>query len=286
MRLPAVLESTLETQYGTFESFTSASGGCINNGGVARFRKTEFFIKWNSAVKYPDMFEVEAKGLNYLRQGSLKIPEVLQTGSIDQYSYLLLEPILERPYASNYWQELGQGLASQHRITADHFGLNHDNYMGSLKQSNKIHTDWISFYIEERISPQIKMAVDKGYFSGQTLRGVGSFYKNLETILIQEPPSLVHGDLWSGNIMRSNEGRPVLIDPAISFSHREVDIAMTKLFGGFEQVFYDAYIESFPLENEWQKRLDIYQLYPLLIHLNLFGSGYYSQCLSIIYKYA
>lgn len=286
MYLPHEIETSLKVQFGTLKSFTPATGGCINNGGIAIFDQEKVFLKWNSANDFPGMFEAEARGLDLLRKGSLKIPFIIGIQQTNKYSYIILEPIYEGASSANYWENLGSGLADIHKLSNDVFGLDHDNYMGSLAQANDPFQNWIEFFIEKRIKPQVALAYNHQRLTNTDLLAAESFYKHLEDILPSEKPSLVHGDLWSGNIMRSETGQPVLIDPAVSFSHREVDLAMTKLFGGFDSKFYKSYHEAFPLVNGFENRIKIYQLYPLLIHLNLFGRSYYNQCHSILSNYA
>lgn len=285
MNLPTEIQQQLSEQFGAFQAFRSASGGCINHGGIAKFDKGSFFVKWNNAEKFPEMFSLEAQGLELLRLGTIKIPEVLLVGEVANYSFLVLEEINSSSISNNYWEELGQGLADLHKISDTHFGLENDNYMGSLKQVNSQIQDWSSFYIENRLETQSALAFNAHLLSKEDMLLIQLFYKNIKDLLTIEPPSLVHGDLWNGNVIVSSSGEPVLIDPAVSFSNREVDLAMVKLFGGFDEQFYQAYREAFPVQSGIESRIEIYQLYPLLVHLNLFGSGYYSQCLSIIKRF-
>jgi fructosamine-3-kinase len=144
--------------------------------------------------------------------------------------------------------------------------------MGSLPQSNKKHSDWISFFVEERLEKQVSLAHE--YLSSSNFSAFNRLYKRLGELIPPEPPALLHGDLWGGNYMVSSDGKACLIDPAVYYGHREIDIAMTTLFEGFDGDFYASYHEEYPLEKGWRDRLDIFNLYPLLIHLNLFGSGY------------
>lgn len=285
MNLPEEIQQQLSEQFGAFQSFRSASGGCINHGGIAKFDKGSFFVKWNNAEKFPEMFSLEAQGLELLRLGTIKIPEVLLVGEVANYSFLVLEEINSSFISNIYWEELGRGLADLHKISDTHFGLENDNYMGSLKQVNSQIQDWSSFYIENRLETQSALAFNAHLLSKEDLRLIQLFYKNIKDHLTIESPSLVHGDLWNGNVMVGSSGEPVLIDPAVSFLNREVDLAMAKLFGGFDEQFYQAYQEALPVQSGIECRIEIYQLYPLLVHLNLFGSGYYSQCLSIIKRF-
>jgi fructosamine-3-kinase len=168
-------------------------------------------------------------------------------------------------------------LAKLHEVKSDQYGLDHDNYIGSLAQSNTKHPDWKSFFITERIQPQLKLAMEKGLIDMEMIKQFESFFDHFDDLIPEEPPALLHGDLWNGNYLVSNSGKAALIDPAVYFGHREMDLAMTKLFGGFDAEFYQAYNEKFPLKKGWEKRIPIHNLYPLLVHVNLFGSGYVSQ---------
>ena len=177
-------------------------------------------------------------------------------------------------------QDFGQSLARLHRHTAGYFGHTMDNYMGSLPQCNTRHENWNSFFVEERLTRQVDLA--RGYFSVSDLAAFERLYSRMDDLIPVESPALIHGDLWGGNYMVGADGKACLIDPAAYHGHREADIAMTTLFSGFDDPFYLAYNEEYPLEKGWRERLDIFKLYPLLIHLNLFGSGYLGSVLSII----
>lgn len=283
--IPKEILDWLNELFGVLDSFTPASGGCINNGGTIVIGKNRMFIKWNSAVKYPKMFEAEAKGLKLLSNSQFHVPDVIDEFNGQEYDALLLENIEKGASKLGFWEEFGQQLAEMHRITNSDYGLDHNNYIGALIQENEPLESWINFFIGRRLMPQVSLAQANGYFSSDQMNSFEKFYQKLPELLFEGQPSLVHGDLWSGNFMVSQNGEPILIDPAVSYSHREVDLAMSKLFGGFDRAFYDAYNESFPSEPNLEDRLDIYNLYPLLIHLNLFGSGYYSQVIHIINRF-
>jgi fructosamine-3-kinase len=232
------------------------------------------------------MFENECFGLQLLANTrTLAIPEVIATAETGKYAYLLLEYIEKGTESRHFWNEFGIKLADLHRHTADYFGLEQDNYIASLVQSNKADPDFFSFFISQRIEPQLKIARNKGAFNSSEIRYFDSLFNTLHNIIPAEKPALIHGDLWNGNFMVASDGSPCLFDPAVYFGHREADIAMTRLFGGFQPEFYHAYNQAFPMENDWQKRMDIYNLYPLLVHVNLFGGGYSGQVLQIIRQF-
>ena len=229
------------------------------------------------------MFEAESKGLQLLRrQNAIKIPEVIGFGEEGSYQFLLLEFVEQKSRSKNYWHQLGNRLASLHRCSAELFGLDHDNYIGSLNQLNHQHSSWLTFFIEQRLNVQLKLAVESSQLNLEWRRKFDALYLKLPSLLPEEKPSLLHGDLWSGNLITDEKGEPCLIDPAIYFGNREADLAMTKLFGGFENEFYVSYHKAFPLQPGYEKRVDLYNLYPLLVHVNLFGGSYKNQVENIL----
>ncbi|HLT81000.1 MAG TPA: fructosamine kinase family protein [Cyclobacteriaceae bacterium] len=267
--------------------FTPTGGGCINNGGRLRSAQGDFFLKWNSAQRYPGMFEAEAKGLALLHNtGAIRIPRVSTTGIADDYQFILMEFIPSAPRVGDYWEMLGGQLAKLHRTSWHQYGLDHDNYIGALPQQNTPGAEWVTFFIEQRLDPQLKRGVDAGSIGRDVVAQFDALYKRLPDILSTETPSLVHGDLWSGNLIVDDAGNPCLIDPAVYFGHREIDLAMTELFGGFDRRFYEAYQAAFPNPPGLSERLDIYKLYPLLVHVNLFGGGYLHDVRSILRSFS
>lgn len=262
------------------------SGGSINNAYQLKTNLGYYCIKYNNAEAFPGMFETEGMGLGILRDANeIKVPEVITVQNTRSYTYILMEYISSSIKIPGFMADFGHSLAALHRHSSGSYGLDHNNYMGSLVQPNTIHKDWSSFFIEERLERQLSPAKSSGYFSTEDLARFQRLFRQFNTICPCGEPSLLHGDLWSGNFIVSGEGRACLIDPAVYWGHREVDIAMTTLFGGFEPEFYSAYNEAFPLEKGWRKRLDIYNLYPLLVHLNLFGAGYFGSIQKIIRRF-
>jgi fructosamine-3-kinase len=266
--------------------FNYSGGGCINSGGKLKTTAGTFFVKWNSAKKFPYMFESEAKGLKMLRkEKAIAIPDVVAVGQDDDSQFILLEFIDQAPQSKSYWIDLGCRLATIHKATDAHFGLDHDNYMGSLAQFNRVNDSWIDFFINQRLRVQLKLAMDSGLAESQMIKSFESLYMKLKSLLPQEKPALVHGDLWSGNIITTHKGEPCLIDPAVHYGCREIDLAMTKLFGSFPTEFYDAYNNTFPLIPGYEGRFDLYNLYPLLVHLNLFGTQYMSPIVATLSRF-
>ena len=227
------------------------------------------------------MFEAEAAGLREIaRTDTIRVPEPICFGSSGDKSYLVLEHI---EMSSQGSMELaGRELAQMHKKIGGGFGWRMDNTIGSTHQPNNLSTDWIEFWRERRLGYQLRLASELGY--GSRLRESGEKLKELLPQLIdhQPQPSLLHGDLWGGNISFDRSGAPVIFDPALYYGDREADIAMTELFGGFSSAFYSAYNEAWPLDPGYPERKALYNLYHILNHLNIFGGGYASQAQGMI----
>lgn len=172
-----------------------------------------------------------------------------------------------------------------HKHTNAQFGFTADNYIGYLPQHNNYHNTWASFFVHNRLMPMVQMAFDKRLLTSFDAQLFERLYLNLYNLFDEEPPALLHGDLWSGNYLIGIDGKPYLIDPAVCYGNREFDIAMTTLFGGFTREFYNGYQEVYPLLTGWEHRLALWNLYPLLVHLNLFGGSYLGQVQSSLKKY-
>ena len=224
------------------------------------------------------MFEAESKGLKLLNEGVSNIaPEVIALEENEDEMILILSFIESGSPHKDFWRDFARKLATLHSKTNDLFGLDHPNYIGSLPQSNQQHDRWTTFFILERIEPQLKRAVDGGNLSREIPRQFSRLFLKLEEIFPDERSSLLHGDLWSGNYMVDHKGMVCLVDPAVYFGFREMDLAMMKLFGGFDASVFSHYHEFFPLEKGFEQRMDICNLYPLLVHVNLFGAHYAHQ---------
>lgn len=283
------IKKRIEEKLGSkIKSFSSLSGGCISDAfKISTENGTSFFLKYNPSASN-NMFLKEANGLRELdKSNAIKIPEVL---SVDE-DYILLEFIASGNSKKNFFEDFGKSFAEMHKFKSDSFGFYENNYIGSNPQINipdeKEKSDWTAFYLNKRILFQLQLAEKLGNSTDELRKGISKLENKIEDIIghNSEKPSLLHGDIWGGNYMIDQNGNAVLIDPAVYYGHREADLGMTKLFGGFNSEFYKAYNESFPLEDGFDYRENIYKLYHVLNHLNLFGGGYYSQAISLIKFY-
>jgi fructosamine-3-kinase len=248
------------------------SGGDINEAFAVELSDARrVFVKAHRAAP-PGMFEAEARGLGWLAEaGALRIPRVVAVGA----AFLALEFLEPGRPEPGFDEKLGHGLAALHRTAPAGFGLDHDNFIGSLPQSNRSHVTWVDFYREERLGAQLELARKKRLASAAMERGFERLFKRLAELAgPTEPPARLHGDLWGGNLHVGPAGEPCLIDPAAYGGHREIDLAMMRLFGGFSPRVFSAYAEAFPLAPGHAERVQLYQLYPLMVHVNLFGGSY------------
>lgn len=261
------------------------TGGCINRCFRLQVEHSPVFLKYNDSSRYPNMFGMEAVGLQMIREsGAIGVPTVLACSEVLDLSFLLLEWIEPGERVNNFWNDFGARLAKLHQTSSEQFGFDTNNYIGSLSQSNFRHNSWVDFFITERIEPQVKLAQDHSAIPGSLVKKFATLYGRLKDIIPPEPPALLHGDLWNGNFLVNGSGTATLIDPSVYYGHREMDLAMTKLFGGFSRDFYSAYEEVFPLQNGFEERIDIHNLYPLMVHVNLFGGGYLQQVQQVLSK--
>lgn len=266
-------------------STRAASGGCINNGAhVTTTSRGRYFVKWNAHARHL-MFTREAEGLEELRKADsgLRIPKVYaaQEGTDSLPAFLLLEDVLIAPASTlphHHDEELGRGLARLHKKQSERFGFAHDNYIGPTVQPNSWSDSWPDFFAEKRIAHLLGL-LDAGKKLDTDSRRTGDdFCSRLPQLIGHElSPSLVHGDLWSGNSLRSDNGTPALIDPAVYYGDAEVDLAMMQLFGGFSARVFAAYREEKPIDGGFEQRRDVYNVYHLLNHALLFGGGYLAQ---------
>ncbi len=269
---------------------TSVSGGDINQ--ATRIELSDgrrAFVKSNLDAPR-GMFPAEAKGLRWLKDaGPLRLPEVYAVNREDatgQAAYLVLEWIEQGQPTANFDERLGQGLAQMHQMFAPSFGFDTNNFIGSLPQDNRSERSWPEFFWLRRLEPQLKRAVDAQRLDATAASDFQKLSKRLQQLYsVAEPPARLHGDLWGGNLHTDANGMPCLIDPAVYGGHREMDLGMMRLFGGFSAKVFAAYAECYPLLPGFEERVALSQLYPLLVHVNLFGGGYASSVKKIVARY-
>ncbi len=285
--LPSALQEACESAIGAPVTRVQAvGGGDINEARRLESNAGAFFLKLNDLPQAADMLRTEARGLSLLADaGAIRTPRVIHQGESGGYAYLLLKFIEPGRRTADFWEQFGRALADLHREPQEYFGLPFNNYIGSLPQYNGRYDNFPIFYIEKRLQPQLEMALRDSLLNRADARHMEALYTRLDELLPVEPPALVHGDLWGGNFLVDSKDRAVLIDPAAAYAHREMDLGMSRLFGGFDAQFYAAYQAAYPMENGWEDRMEIYQLYYLLVHVNLFGKGYVESVRRIINRY-
>lgn len=263
-------------------SHRELGGGCINRAFVLRDADQAWFVKLNDARRL-DLFTAEAVGLEALAAArAIRVPRPLCTGTAQNEAFLVMEYIPFGRAQALSPSDAGHQLAGLHRQTQDGFGWVRDNYIGATPQANDPEPDWARFWRERRLRPQLDLALARGY--GGRLQERGQRLLEACPALLDHapPPSLLHGDLWGGNLAYDQAGRAVIFDPATYYGDREADLAMTELFGGFGADFYAAYHEAWPLDPGYPVRRELYNLYHILNHLNLFGAGYLGQAQTMI----
>ncbi len=268
----------------------SVGGGCINQGYKISGGFRHYFVKLNHGIDI-GMFEAEANGLQLMFETqTIRVPKPICWGTSDNSAYLVLEWLdLGGRGGNQAWEDMGRKLAAMHRFhpllkgeEKGQFGWDINNTIGSTPQINNWTKNWVEFWQEHRIGYQLKLGRRKG---GYFPNGEKLLEKIPELLAGYDPqPSLVHGDLWGGNASVTSDGKPVIFDPATYFADREVDIAMTELFGGFSSAFYQGYQKEWPLEEGYEQRKTLYNLYHILNHFNLFGGSYESQANQMIHR--
>ena len=269
-------------------NFSPVGGGCISDAyKIVIENNRSFFLKTNTS-QTDDMFEKEAHGLHELKKAdAIRIPNVISYGS----DFILLEFITQGTKQADFFEDFGRRFAALHKFHSGGFGFFENNFIGSNPQINIPAEDekhnWTRFYLNKRLLFQIKLAEKSNLSTPELRKSFSALENKIDKIITDngELPSLLHGDLWGGNYMVDENGKACLIDPAVYFGNREADLAMTKLFGGFSSDFYAAYNEAYPLPEGYSYRENIYKLYHVLNHLNLFGRSYYSQAISLIKYY-
>ena len=270
-----------------FQTIHPLSGGSISSAYLLKWEKGAYFLKVNTNSDALEMFRAEQKGLQAIDEtATIAVPKVHHVDVYDNKAFLLMDYVESKSASGNDYKALGTQLAKLHLNHTAKFGFTSDNFIGSLPQSNNQHSDWANFYWHERISPQLKLAKHNGMLKATDMIMEQTAMSVFEELLGTDiRPSVLHGDLWAGNYLIDADETPYLIDPATYWGHSMVDIAMSKLFGGFGNEFYSAYHDIIPKTDNYNAQVDLYQLYFLLVHLNLFGKSYYVNVAEILEKY-
>ncbi len=284
MRFPIEISEYIEDHFADIVGLQRVQGGDINEAMMVRLEDGQsLFVKWIRKAPV-DFLAKEAEGLQALRKAMhpLIVPEVIAVNVFDSGTQLLaleyLAPVSPSP---SDWMKAGEGLALLHANTSETFGWPTSNYIGTLPQENTPSASWPEFFGQQRLRKQLALGLQKGVFGAAFAKRLDRLVAMLPDLLPDAAPEMTHGDLWSGNILFTASG-PALIDPAVAYTQGEADVAMSKLFGGFPSAFYDAYKTAKPLIDGWEQRIPLLQLYWLMVHANLFGGHYISQCQSIV----
>lgn len=282
MPIPASVRTFLAQQgYPDIQSATALAGGCINQAFRLHLVDGRLLCVKTHPSPPPGFFAAEAHGLGALGDtAAVRVPVVLAVGE-----HCLVLEWLDGARGPHYWAQLGHQLAHVHQHTADTFGFSEDNYCGLTPQPNPAMADGYGFFATARLQYQARRAREAGLLAGSDLRRVDRISERLADWVPRQPASLIHGDLWGGNVHCGPEGEPVLIDPAAHYGWREAELAMTTLFGGFPEAFYQAYLANSTCEPDWASRAGLYNLYHLLNHLNLFGESYLAAVQSVLQRY-
>lgn len=288
--LPEALSQALRPHLGAaIRKHASVGGGCIANASRLETDEGTYFLKWGRG-EVAQTLPAEAAGLRALRgaRSPLFVPDVraVQAETEEAPGFLLMAWIEEGTRGTDFWEAFGQGLAALHRHTAERYGFDVDNFIGRLPQQNAWEPSWAAFFRAYRLEPQAAMARERGRWSSDWNAPFEALLDQLGALLPEQPPaSVLHGDLWSGNFLVEVSGRAALIDPAAYYGHREADLAMTELFGGFSAPFCAAYREAWPLEPGYERRREVYNLYHLINHLNHFGQSYAGSVARILKRF-
>ena len=271
------------TQIDDFQFFY---GGNFNLAVRLRVKNTEYFIKWTQG-DHQGLFEAEAKNLRMIHAtGAIQVPQVLGVGQLDEKEYLMMECIESADKHANYWHDFGEKLAHLHKNTSSlGHGLDYTNFIGAATQENAWKKDGVDFFIENRLNKQVDRALYDRKITPELAEKFHGLYEKLPDLLPHEAPALIHGDLWSGNAMVNERGLVTLVDPCCYYGLREAELAFTTMFGGFDTKFYEAYHATFPIEKGFHERIPLYNLYPLMVHVNLFGEGYLPAVNKILASY-
>jgi fructosamine-3-kinase len=285
------VEEAIQQLFGTEVEIVRSrgvSGGCIANGSRLELSNGQSLFAKQSESLPPRMFAAEALGLTAMQsERGPRVPRPLAVNTGTQSAFIIMEWIESGRPGAGFHEKFGRMLARMHQsLVGERFGFESDNYVGSTEQQNRWAGTWCEFFATRRIGFQTRLARDRGRVDSVLSKSIDSIINRMDTLLTEpECPALLHGDLWGGNYLCDDTGEPVLIDPAVYYGHPEADLAMTELFGGFNPAFYGAYGNELPLHPGYKQRRDLYNLYHMLNHLNIFGGGYLGSVQAIVSHY-
>ena len=272
-----------DNAYGGVQRSESVGGGCISDARRLYLNSGQTLFAKQLESAPPDMFAAEAAGLQALASdGACRVPQVIHAAE----TFILLEDLGSGAAVSDFWNTLGRQLAVLHSGAQPGFGFTMNNYCGATAQDNRTESNGYKFFAERRLIALARPAHERGLLSSEELAAVEDVASKLARWIPEMPPCLIHGDLWSGNVHCDKEGQPALIDPAAYWGWAEAELAMTELFGGFPQSFYDSYKEASDVQPDWRERVPLYNLYHLLNHLLLFGSSYHASVRRVLQRYS
>jgi len=285
-RIPQGVQQRIEQECNvSIQDIRPLGGGAISQTAYIQTIDGHLALKWDDNTRR-DMIEAEVWGNMLLADtDTVYIPYIHTWGEVEGSVYLVSEYVHQAPYIEEFQRTLGEQVAELHTHSASQFGLDWDNYIGSLPQSNTWHSRWSDFFITERLRPQVKRGYDTGYLTKTDVDQFEKMFRMIDHIFPPEQPALIHGDLWSGNVLATYEGMPALIDPAVYYGHREIELAFTRLFGGFSEWFYQGYSSVLRIPDGFEERIPVYNLYPQLVHLNLFEGMFYPTIMETVHKY-
>ncbi len=269
------------------DAITAVSGGDIGSAyKITTKNNNQYFAKTSDFKDSTAMLKMEYEGLKHLQEkAQVNIPQIIKVGKSADSAFLVLEWIEQGKKNDNTSQTIADQLVKLHSTEEKYFGLDYDNFIGYLEQINSRDSDWLSFYYKNRIEYQLKLAIDSGRLDSSLIKKIDKMFRLIEQEHPKVKPCLLHGDLWNGNIIFGQGGMPYFIDPAIYYGYREMDYAMMKLFGGFNEDIFDAINDKMPIDKGYKDRLKFYQLYYILVHVNIFGGSYAYTAREIIQYY-
>ncbi|OYU96313.1 MAG: hypothetical protein CFE21_07905 [Bacteroidetes bacterium B1(2017)] len=255
--------------------FHHIGGGEINQTYKVLTDQGIFFVKVHELEQFPKMFEKEMFALKALQKtGTIEVCNPIGICETDTKEFFFLDYIENGPPSENFWSSLGEKLAQLHLVSNRYFGFIEDNYLGTVPQINNRVSNWGQFYIKNRLMPNVRKAAENMFLDQEQIRKFEKYYKLVEVVFPDEAPSMLHGNLWKEHVISGPNGQAILSNPSTYFGHREMDIAMTQMVGNFDPAFYEAYHASYPLEYDWEIRMDFCQMYYSLVNLNNYGIAY------------